>query len=115
MTPALSVTNRARWVVRSSTNGTGQPVAFSTTSMRQGWAGAATVVNNSQASERKTATLRIGGGLENLAQEICRKRGKTLAGWSASRKRLPGMWGRLTQADCGVKLTARQKAWVAAF
>jgi len=36
MIPALSVTNRTWFVVRSSTSGTGQPVPCSTTSMRHG-------------------------------------------------------------------------------
>ena len=36
MTPALSVTSRTLCVVRNSTSGTGQPLPFSTTSIRHG-------------------------------------------------------------------------------
>src|SRR5882757_10046566 len=49
MTPALSVTNRTLWVVRSSARGTGQPLLLSTISMRHGASTPTTAVAASNA------------------------------------------------------------------
>src|ERR1044071_4099498 len=61
ITPALSLTKRTLWVVRSSTRGTGQPVPFSTTSIRQICGGAVTGASLADAGQaRPRAEMRRG-------------------------------------------------------
>src|SRR5579883_1020079 len=83
MTPALSVTKRTWWVVRSSTSGTGQPEPASTTSMRQGSpAAAAASVQTASAPimpvslpgpEHKTPAGSVQGGLRSGARDAGRR------------------------------------------